>query len=335
MRIIRSYRNHRAHRFGHSIAIVPPIMIQRLLIGGWALSIALLAQSPPASCNAGAASPSLTIALPARPFAVTTTQDGCWILVSGVGGALKSAGIAVLKRENGRVELARMVPLKSRAALGVVLTHDEKLLVVAAGDAVLFLDVQRMISGKDDPLLGSFSDGSGAGSIYPNITPDDQLLFVSDERRRSITVIDLVRARGNGYQADAIIGHIPAGNLPIALAFSPDGKWMYATSEVALPDWKWPKACKSERDNSAGAKVKDPEGAVLVVDVARAKTDPAQAVVGRIPAGCRPVRLAISPDGARLYATARGGNAVLGFDTGKLVSDPAHARLGMAPVGAA
>ena len=73
----------------------------------------------------------------------------------------------------------------------------------------------------------------------------------------------------------------------------------------------------------------------MVVDVARASTDPAQAVVARVPAGCSPVRMAISPDGARIYVTARNSNAVLAFDTAKLLSDAEHARVGEASVGTA
>ena len=56
------------------------------------------------------------------------------------------------------------------------------------------------------------------------------------------------------------------------------------------------------------------EGAILVVDVARATRDPAKAVVGAAPAGCNPVRLATSPSGEVAYVTARTDNALLAFD---------------------
>jgi DNA-binding beta-propeller fold protein YncE len=45
--------------------------------------------------------------------------------------------------------------------------------------------------------------------------------------------------------------------------------------------------------------------------------------------------MAITPDGARIYVTARNSNAVLAFDTARLLSDPVHARIGEAPAGAA
>ena len=192
-----------------------------------------------------------------------------------------------------------------------------------------------MTSGAANPVPGSFSDGANSQSIYANVSPGDKLLFVSEERAHSITVIDLQRARSNGYKADAIIGKIPVANAPIALTFSPDGKWLCTTSQVALPDWHWPKACKPEGRDPTTAQITNPQGAVIVVDVARASTDPAQAVVARVPAGCSPVRMAISPDGARVYVTARNSNAVLAFDTARLLSDPGHARVGEASVGAA
>ena len=299
------------------------------------MALALAVHAQPVDCNVSNASPSATIALPTRPFAAAVTRDGCWVFVSGQSGAASQKGIAVMKRAEGRVELSRLVPIGSPTEFGMAITHDGRLLVVAASEIVVFLDVDRLISGAKDPVLGSFSDGKGAQSIYANITADDKLLFVSDEKRQSITVIDLERARANGYKAEAIVGAIPVGRDPIALTFSPDGKWLYTTSELAPPDWNWPKACKPERSVPPTAEIVNPQGAVIVVDVARARTAPSQAVAARIPAGCSPVRMTISPGGERIYVTARNNDAVLAFDTAKLLSDPEHARVGSVPVGTA
>ena len=54
-----------------------------------------------------------------------------------------------------------------------------------------------------------------------------------------------------------------------------------------------------------------------------------------MPAGGGAVRLALSPDGARAYVTARGDDALLVFDTEKLARDPEHARIASVPVGVA
>jgi DNA-binding beta-propeller fold protein YncE len=240
-------------------------------------------------------------------------------------------GIAVLKRGEGRLELSHVVLLESPPQ-AMALTHDGKLLIAPAFNQIIFLDVQRLMTGAD-PVLGAFPDeGGGAGNA--NVTPDDRLLFVSEEATRSITVIDLERARANRYQADAILGRIPTGNGPSAITFSLDGNWLYSTSQIALPDWNWPKACKAQ-GTSGSTELINPQGAVIIADVARARTDPAHSVVARISAGCHPGRMAISPQGDRIYVTARNSNAVLAFDAAKLLSDPENARIGMAPVGQA
>lgn len=71
----------------------------------------------------------------------------------------------------------------------------------------------------------------------------------------------------------------------------------------------------------------------MVVDVAGARTDPAHSVIAKTPAGCSAVRLVISPKGDRAYVTARNSDALLVFDTDKLVRDPEHALIGKVPVG--
>jgi DNA-binding beta-propeller fold protein YncE len=79
---------------------------------------------------------------------------------------------------------------------------------------------------------------------------------------------------------------------------------------------------------------------VMVVDVNRAKADPANSAAAKVPAGCSPVRLVLSVQGDKAYVTARGDDALLVFDTAKLLTDPAHSRVssvtvGRSPVGVA
>jgi YVTN family beta-propeller protein len=108
---------------------------------------------------------------------------------------------------------------------------------------------------------------------------------------------------------------------------------MYTTSQSALPDWNWPPVCDSENpQRNAG---KHTEGAVIVVDVAKARIDPANAVAARVVAGCNPVRLALSPKGDRAYVTNRKDNSVRALDTAKLRTDGANALIGKVPVGTA
>jgi DNA-binding beta-propeller fold protein YncE len=74
-----------------------------------------------------------------------------------------------------------------------------------------------------------------------------------------------------------------------------------------------------------------------VFNVAFAVIDPSvnSAIEQYVPAGCSPVRMALSPDGLTLYVTARNNNEVLTFDTAKFADDPMNALTAMAPVGAA
>jgi DNA-binding beta-propeller fold protein YncE len=56
-------------------------------------------------------------------------------------------------------------------------------------------------------------------------------------------------------------------------------------------------------------------------------------VVKKVPAGCKPNRIAFSASGRNLWVTAAGSNALLGFSTAKLLSDPGHALFARVAVG--
>jgi DNA-binding beta-propeller fold protein YncE len=51
------------------------------------------------------------------------------------------------------------------------------------------------------------------------------------------------------------------------------------------------------------------------------------------PAGCEPSRIVTSADGQYVWITAQSSNAVLGYGTTKLRTDPAHALAAVVPVG--
>jgi DNA-binding beta-propeller fold protein YncE len=91
--------------------------------------------------------------------------------------------------------------------------------------------------------------------------------------------------------------------------------------------------CKPEVQAAANAGTLFPEGAVMVINAEQAGRDPEHSIVARIPSGCNPVRLAISPAGDRIYVTARGSNSVLCFDAEKLDNDPKHALIATVPAG--
>jgi YVTN family beta-propeller protein len=290
-----------------------------------------------ASCNGAPTDPVTFVDVPGSPFQALPSADGCWIFVSMPGGPARGqAKIGVLRRAGGKITVERTMPIQGNPT-GMVLTHDGRTLIVADGPRLAFVDVDKLVKTRSDAVLGYLDEpapGGRLGRIYANVTHDDKTLFVADENAQTISVVDLEKIRTSHFHASSIVGKIPTGALPIALAFSPDEKLLYTTSQWAPKSLNWPAECKREGATADTTSV-NPQGAILIVDVERARTDPAHSLVGAVPAGCSAVRLVLSPSGDRAYVTARNSNALLVFDTSKLRSDPGHARIASVPVGTA
>jgi DNA-binding beta-propeller fold protein YncE len=300
------------------------------------------AQQPNASndCSAPPPEPITMIDVPGNPFQALPSADGCWIFVSMPGGPQRgSSKIGVLRRAGGKITLDHVMPIDGNPT-GMVLTHDGRTLIVADGQRVAFIDAEKLVKTRANAVLGYLDEPGRLGRIYANVTSDDKSLFVADENAETISVIDLAKIRASRFHASSVVGKIPTGALPIALTFSADEKFLYTTSQWAPKSLNWPLECKREGAVATDTTPVNPQGAILIVDVERAQSDPAHSVIGAVPAGCSTVRLVLSPSGDRAYVTARNSNALLVFDTAKLRSDPAHARLasvtlGTAPVGIA
>lgn len=295
------------------------------------------AAQQPAGCNGPPTEPVTFVDVPGSPFQALPSADGCWIFVSMPGGPARGqAKIGVLRRAAGKVTVERTMPIQGNPT-GMVLTHDGRTLIVADGPRLAFVDVDRLVKTRSDAVLGYLDEpapNGRLGRIYANVTHDDKTLFVADENAQTISVVDLEKIRSSHFHASSIVGKIPTGMLPIALAFSPDEKLLYTTSQWAPAPLNWPAECKREGATTDTTSV-NPQGAILIVDVERARTDPAHSLIGAVPAGCSAVRLVLSPSGDRAYVTARNSNALLVFDTSKLRSDPGHARIASIPVGTA
>lgn len=269
-------------------------------------------------------------AVPGRPFSALPSGDGCWLFVSLSNGP-GHGSVAVLHDIQGSFTLERTVALRAPAA-GEALSADGRVLAVTVGDGVDLLDVPRIEQTAADPLISRLDD-SGAGATYDIITRDDRLLFVSDERSHRLSVYDLALARDPQRSGDALIGHIPTGWAPVGLALSPDGAWLYATSEAGMSG---PDRCAPE----ATYEPYHPVGVLLKIDIAKAATQPRNSIVTGVPAGCSPVRVAVSPSGETLWVTARGDNALLRIPAAGLTEGPGHVEtesfaIGTQPVGLA
>ena len=299
---------------------------------------------PNRPCSRSADSIVAIVDLPGEPFQAVPTTDGCHIFVSLAGpvepgdprrpprpNALPG-GVALVDRSSGEPRLILVLALDG-SPYGMVLTHDERTLIVASDDRVAFVDVPKLIAGSADAILGYLTDAPLAGRFYVNVTRDDRWVFVSDESERSISVIDLRQARASQFAASSVIGRIKTGRAPIALTFSPDDRLLYTTSQEAPATLGWSAVCRAPGSDTSRFQNKYPQGVVTAIDVQRAITQPDNAVVGFAAAGCNPVRLAISPAGDKVYVTARTDNELLVFDTKALLSDSTHSRIGRIPVG--
>ena len=280
----------------------------------------------PGCSTATARSPSLPgvrtamVSVSASPFGVAVTPDGRWAFLA-VG-----ASIEVLRTGPSLTpaEVAT-IPVPGRP-LGVTLTRDGRYLLAASGSGAVVLSVARAEQGRADAVLGTLNDPQNqpagpSGAIEVAVSADGNYAFVTQEDNFQAAVFNLHHALTQGFGSGDFVGTIPLGLAPVGLAVSPDGRWLYATSEV------------SRQGNPQGEK-----GTLTVINVARAETDPAASVVATVPAGCNPVRVITSADGREVWVTARASDDLLCFSAAALQADPSRAlvaivRVGEAPVG--
>ncbi len=252
------------------------------------------------------------------PFGVAVSADGRWAFVS-VGAAL-----SVLRLSPGhRADLVQWINLPEFTA-GIALTPNGRYVLLASDAGAIVVSVPAAERGSQQAVLGELSppgSSSAENAIEVAVSRDSQYAFVSLEYSNQVAVFSLAAAVSDGFGGtDGYIGTIPTQAYPVGLAVSPDGRWLYATSEV-----------EAQQTNV---------GTLEVISVAAAESDPAHAVVATVPAGCNPVRVITSASGGVVWVTARASDALLAFSADRLRTDPAHAlladvRVGEAPVGLA
>jgi DNA-binding beta-propeller fold protein YncE len=247
------------------------------------------------------------------PFGVMVTPDGRWAFV-----ALQTS-VEVL-RIGSALAPAQVRTIAAPGPVGETLTPDGRYLLAASGSGAVVISVSRAEKGSPGAVIGTLTDPQGgAGAIEVAVSADGRYAFVTQEGSERAAVFNLHRALTQGFSGTDYVGAIPLGLAPVGMAVSPDGRWLYVTSEVAL----------HQRNN---------QGTLTVVSVPRAETDPAASVVATVTAGCSPVRVITSADGATVWVTARASDDLLGFSAAALRSDPSRAltaivRVGEAPVG--
>ena len=172
--------------------------------------------------------------VPGDPFGVAVTADGRWSFVSllpnGSGGAIgvfADAGSAVPR-------LLRQIPVSGQP-LGVTLTADGRYLLAANGSGATVVSAQAAEQGSGNAVLGTLrSGGSGqaGGAIEVATSRDGRFAFVSLEDSEKIAVFNLQQALASHFRSSGFVGDVPAGVAPVGLAVSPNGDWLYSTSEL-------------------------------------------------------------------------------------------------------
>lgn len=234
-----------------------------------------------------------TVPVGKRPRGIHASPDGKSVYVALSGTPLEAPpeldanGNPVFKRDKDDDD---DVPSdKSADGIGVldVATRTLKNKIAVGSDPEEF-DIsvdgrQLFVSNEDVKTASSVSIASGkvehivALSQEPEgvaLSPDGRTLFVTCETGGDVFVIDTATFK--------VTGHVKVGARPRSVAFLQNGKLAVVPSESA--------------------------GNLYVIDVATVKTVNTIA----LPKGSRPMRVRVSPDGSRLYAsTGRGGSVAV------------------------
>jgi DNA-binding beta-propeller fold protein YncE len=199
-----------------AVALIAVFAVTALLIG-------------PSLASAQAINPTLQdLSLPGSPFAVTPTPDGRYVFAS-LSGATN--GIAIIKQGPTSASLVRILPTGG-GAWGLTVTRDGRYLldtVQPAGAAttpqgVQIIDIQKAIAGQPGAILGTVPTGPGSGPIEVALSNDGRFAFVTNEDNETVGVIDFRKALESDASPSSLIGNIPVDQLPVGVAFSPDGR---------------------------------------------------------------------------------------------------------------
>jgi serine/threonine protein kinase/DNA-binding beta-propeller fold protein YncE len=240
-----------------------------------------------------------------NPFDVATVPG--FAFVSGAAN-----GLAVMN--TSKAVPAFMWSSTLPHAQGEALTPDGRYLVVTGGSGITVFQVSSLEQQAGARPLGSLTSPGQQHAEDVAITPDGRYAFVTFQNSAHVGVFNLKQALASGFGPSAVGGLIKVGPQPIGIVMAPDGHHAYVASGQANP-------------STPGA------GVLSVIDVTKAEQHPGTAMMKTIPAGCKPNRMEFSEGGRDLWVTAVGSNALLGFSTAKLLSDPGRALLARVAIG--
>ena len=261
-----------------------------------------------------------------EPFGVAFAAGGEHLFVdslinpvtpkTGPSPTSDASGISEYSVSASGLILERSGSISTTPLLGMANSPNGRDLVVAGGSGATVFSVRRMEkpeSAESSWVLGSFTS-RGAGAIESVVSPDGDDVFVSLEDSNELAVFNLQRAEKSGFRASDLVGYIPMGLAPVGLAVSPNGRYLYATSEVA-------------------PRTTEPEGTLSTIDLRRAERQPSRSVISTVWAGCNPVRVVATR--SSVYVTARASDELLQFSAPDLIAHPGSALSGQVQVGEA
>jgi DNA-binding beta-propeller fold protein YncE len=265
------------------------------------------AVSPPPCTTNVAKAPSLTVktsmvSVSGNPFGVATTSNGTYAFVATTSNP---SSLLVFTTSSFTPKLVRTIPLAGTPT-GLTLTPDGKYLLAASGSGAIVISVAAAEEGTANPVVGMLSS-AGAGAIQVAFSNDGNFAFVTLEDSAEAAVFNFAKALASGFTTSGLVGYIPLNQLPVGMALSPDGKYLYATSEAISGQGQ--------------------EGSLSVIKVATAETNPPGSVVNTVDAGCNPVRVIASADGKYVWVTARASDALLAFSASTLQGTSASSAL--------
>ena len=262
--------------------------------------------TPPCTTSVASASPlsvkTSMVSVSGNPFGVATTSDGDYAFVPT---ASNPSSLLVFSTSAFKPNLVRTIGLTG-SPTGATLSPNGQYLLIASDSGAIVVNVAAAETGTANPVMGTLTS-SGTGAIQVAFSPGGNYAFVTLEDSDEAAVFNFAAALASGFATSGLVGYIPLNEAPVGMALSPNGVYLYATSEVIPGDGE--------------------EGSLSVINVATAETNPASSVVNTVDAGCNPVRVIASADGKYVWVTARASDALLAFSASALQSSTAAGAL--------
>ena len=230
------------------------------------------------------------------PFGVAIGSDGKHAFVDSlINPTAPQSGSNPMRDESGISEYSisssgglaseRIGPVSDGPLLGMAVSPNGRELVAAGASGASVFSVSRIEQAGSAPsswLVGTLTS-HGQGAIEAAVSPDGHYVFVSLEDSDQLAVFNLGKAERSGFGHTDLVGYVPMGVAPVGMTISPDGRYLYATSEAAT---------------ESGT-----QGTLTTVNLRRAEERPSDSVVSTVWAGCSPVRVVATE--SSVYVTAR------------------------------